>query len=247
MKDNMVFGVHPVEEVLAAGNEIDRIFIVKSANHPGLQKLSSEARDRGISVKAVPIEKLHRLTRGNHQGVIAFMSAIDFADIESVVNQAMEKDEVPLIVVLDQITDVRNVGAIARSAECCGVHGMIMGKDSSAPMSGDAVKSSAGALLRVPMARAQSLPRAVTDLEMMGLQIIACSEKGDSLLSDVDFTLPTALIMGSEEKGISTAIWKTCSMHAKIATVGEVASLNVSVAAGMALYEILNQRRKTQD
>ena len=175
------------------------------------------------------------------------MSAIDFADIESVVNQAMEKDEVPLIVVLDQITDVRNVGAIARSAECCGVHGMIMGKDSSAPMSGDAVKSSAGALVRVPMARAQSLPRAVTDLEMMGLQIIACSEKGDSLLSDVDFTLPTALIMGSEEKGISTAIWKTCSMHAKIATVGEVASLNVSVAAGMALYEILNQRRKSQD
>ncbi|MDG1758541.1 MAG: RNA methyltransferase substrate-binding domain-containing protein, partial [Schleiferiaceae bacterium] len=116
----MVFGVHPVEEALASGNEIDRIFIVKSANHPGLQKLSSEARDRGISVKAVPIEKLHRLTRGNHQGVIAFMSAIDFADIESVVNQAMEKDEVPLIVVLDQITDVRNVGAIARSAECCG-------------------------------------------------------------------------------------------------------------------------------
>ena len=238
----MIYGVHPVEEAIAAGREIDRIFILRSAQNEAVQKLSADARKMGIAVKAVPIEKLNRLTRKNHQGVVAFLSAVNFADMGHVIDQAFSDGEQPLVVILDHITDVRNVGAIARSAECCGVHGMLMAKDGSAPMSGDAVKSSAGALMRVPMARTASLARAITDLEMSGLQIIGITEKGDTELKDVDFTQPTALIMGSEEKGISSALWKACSVHAKIPTVGEVSSLNVSVAAGMALYEALRQR-----
>ena len=239
--EGMIYGVHPVLEALESGQEVDRIFVTRGRQE-SVNPILEAAKERGIHVKFVPVEKLQRLTKKNHQGVIAFLSAVSFAELDHVVGDCYERGETPLIVVLDRVTDVRNVGAIARSAECCGAHALVIPEQQSAPMNADAVKSSAGALLRLPICRVKNLSHALADLENSGLSIVGCTEKGDSLLAEADFTLPLALVLGSEEDGISPAVWKGCRTHAKIPTIGELGSLNVSVAAGMALYEVLRQR-----
>ena len=239
--EGMIYGVHPVLEALESGQEVDRIFVVRRRSE-AVDPILEAAKARNVHVKFVPVEKLERLTRKNHQGVVAFISAVGFASLEHVVSMAYERGETPLIVVLDRVTDVRNVGAIARSAECCGAHALVIPEQNAAPMNADAVKSSAGALLRLPVCREKNLSHALSFLEQSGLSIVGCTEKGDSLLADADLSLPVAIVLGSEEDGISPPVWKGCRTHAKIPTVGELGSLNVSVAAGMALYEALRQR-----
>ncbi len=177
--EGMIYGVHPVLEALESGQEVDRIFVMRG-RQDSVNPVLEAAKARGIHVKFVPVEKLQRLTKKNHQGVIAFLSAVSFAELDHVVGDCYERGETPLIVVLDRVTDVRNVGAIARSAECCGAHALVIPEQQSAPMNADAVKSSAGALLRLPICRVKNLSHALADLENSGLSIVGCTEKGDS-------------------------------------------------------------------
>jgi 23S rRNA (guanosine2251-2'-O)-methyltransferase len=199
-------------------------------------------KEHQLAFKYVPVEKLNRLTRKNHQGVIAFGSQVEYQLLDEIVPMVYERGETPLLLALDRVTDVRNAGAIARSIECVGGHCLIMSEKNAAPMNGDAVKSSAGALLRLPVCREKSMVRSLETLAQAGLQIIGITEKAGQTLDEIDFTLPSVLVMGSEEDGISPEVLRTCHVRAKIPMVGHVASLNVSVAAGMALYEALRQR-----
>jgi 23S rRNA (guanosine2251-2'-O)-methyltransferase len=199
-------------------------------------------KEHQLAFKYVPVEKLNRLTRKNHQGVIAFVSQVEYQLLDEIVPMVYERGETPLLLALDRVTDVRNAGAIARSIECVGGHCLIMSEKNAAPMNGDAVKSSAGALLRLPVCREKSMVRSLETLAQAGLQIIGITEKAAQTLDEIDFTLPSVLVMGSEEDGISPEVLRTCHVRAKIPMVGHVASLNVSVAAGMALYEALRQR-----
>ena len=189
----------------------------------------------------VPIEKLNRLTRGNHQGVVAQMAAIDYVTVEDILERVPE-DETPLIVVFDGVTDIRNFGGIARSAECAGAHGLITPLKNSAPVNADAIKTSAGALNVIPVARVGSIRNTLKSLQMEGFQIVAATEKSRKLLYDADFRKPTAIVMGSEEKGIYEQNLRICSHQVRIPMSGVIESLNVSVAAGVMLYEAVRQR-----
>lgn len=241
----MIYGTRPVLEAIAAGKEIDRLFVQHGLRGSAFQELWAAIKEHNVPFKYVPIEKLNRFTRKNHQGIVAFLSQVEYQWIENVVPGIYEIGETPLIVVIDRVTDVRNAGAIARSVECMGGHALVMSEKNSAPMNGDAVKSSAGALLRLPICREKSLARSVQQLANSGLQVVGITEKASTLLSAIDFTVPTVLVMGSEEDGISSEVLRVCHHKAKIPMLGQVASLNVSVACGMALYEAIRQRTST--
>jgi 23S rRNA (guanosine2251-2'-O)-methyltransferase len=242
MNEELIYGMHPVLEAIAAGKEIDRIFVQQGLRGAAFQDLWAAIKEHQLAFKYVPVEKLNRLTRKNHQGVIAFVSQVEYQLLDEIVPMVYERGETPLLLALDRVTDVRNAGAIARSIECVGGHCLIMSEKNAAPMNGDAVKSSAGALLRLPVCREKSMVRSLETLSQAGLQIIGITEKAAQTLDEIDFTLPSVLVMGSEEDGISPEVLRTCHVRAKIPMVGHVASLNVSVAAGMALYEALRQR-----
>ena len=242
MNEELIYGMHPVLEAIAAGKEIDRIFVQQGLRGAAFQDLWAAIKEHQLAFKYVPVEKLNRLTRKNHQGVIAFVSQVEYQLLDEIVPMVYERGETPLLLALDRVTDVRNAGAIARSIESVGGHCLIMSEKNAAPMNGDAVKSSAGALLRLPVCREKSMVRSLETLAQAGLQIIGITEKAAQTLDEIDFTLPSVLVMGSEEDGISPEVLRTCHVRAKIPMVGHVASLNVSVAAGMALYEALRQR-----
>ena len=242
MNEDLIYGMHPVLEAIAAGKEIDRIFVQQGLRGAAFQDLWAAIKEHQLAFKYVPVEKLNRLTRKKHQGVIAFVSQVEYQLLDEIVPMVYERGETPLLLALDRVTDVRNAGAIARSIECVGGHCLIMSEKNAAPMNGDAVKSSAGALLRLPVCREKSMVRSLETLAQAGLQIIGITEKAGQTLDEIDFTLPSVLVMGSEEDGISPEVLRTCHVRAKIPMVGHVASLNVSVAAGMALYEALRQR-----
>ena len=203
------------------------------------------ARIKNIPVQKVPSEKLDRVTKKNHQGVIAFVSAINYAKMDVVIAGIYEKGQVPLILVLDRITDVRNFGAIARTAECAGVQLIILPTKGAAQINADAMKTSSGALNFIPVSREDDLVKVVTYLQNSGIQVVACTEKADQDMYAVDFTAPTALVLGSEEDGISDEILRKVDAYATIPQMGRVASLNVSVAAGVVLFEAIRQRKNT--
>lgn len=238
-KNSLVFGVQSVLETLRSEKEIDRIMIQREFGHSDVEKLAAE---RDIPVQRVPIEKLNRVTGKNHQGVIAFISEVNYAKLTNVVAQAYESGEVPLILVLDRITDVRNFGAIARTAECQGVNGIVVPSRGAAQINSDAMKTSSGALNHLPVCREKDLILTVDELKQSGFQIVACTEKGENFLFGADLKIPTAIIMGSEEDGVSEGILSRCDAVVKIPMSGKVESLNVSVAAGMMLYEVTRQR-----
>ncbi len=238
----LIFGIRPVLEALEAGKELDKIFVQKGLKGDLWQELSTALRARGMSVKTVPVEKLDRLTKKNHQGVVAFLSPITFDNLEHVVTAAFEKGQVPLVMILDHLTDVRNFGAIVRTAECAGVHAIVVPEQGAAAINGDAVKTSAGALMRVPICRAPHLRDAAFLLQQMGLQLVGCTEKTNNAIYAPDYSKPTAIIMGNEETGISQNLMKVCDHLAKIPMMGEIGSLNVSVSAGVILYEAVRQR-----
>lgn len=242
----LIYGIRPVIEAIEEGLDIDRIYVQKGARSTVFQELWPYIKERGLPFKHVPVDKLNKLTRKNHQGVVAYISAVPFGDLEDILPGIYEKGETPLLLLLDRLTDVRNVGAIARSAECAGVQAIVIPENHSAPMHEDAVKSSAGALLRMPVCRVKNLQDAIHILHDSGVETVACTEKTDGAMYEVDFTKPMAIVMGSEEDGISPAVMRLCKHRAQIPMMGNIGSLNVSVATGVILWESVRQRRTNE-
>ncbi|MDR0510857.1 MAG: 23S rRNA (guanosine(2251)-2'-O)-methyltransferase RlmB [Rikenellaceae bacterium] len=238
---NLVFGVRPVVEAIEAGRSIDKVYLRRGAEGQLLGELRELCRRRRINTQDVPVEKLDRLTRGNHQGVVAQIAEIGYISVEEMLLRT-PADENPLLVLFDGVTDVRNFGAIARSAECAGAHGLVVPMKNAAPVNAEAIKSSSGALSRIAVSRVGSIRNTVKLLQAAGIKVIAATEKGSELIFDADLTGPIAIVMGSEERGISREVLKLCDKQLAIPLVGAVESLNVSAAAAVMLFEIVRQR-----
>lgn len=242
-EEEIIFGVHPVLEALKNGADIDKLLIQKGIAPEHFKPLNAAAHDAQIPYQLVPKEKLNRLTRANHQGVIAFISAISFFDWEQVVDETLKKGKVPLLLYLDGVTDVRNFGAIARSAYCFGVDAILIPARGSARIGGDAMKTSAGALMHQKVCRVFKPLDMFDTLLLRGFNLIACTEKAKSFSFEANFTQPTVILMGSEDEGLSHDITAKCQHHVKIPMVNQsIGSLNVSVATGAMLYEVNRQR-----
>jgi 23S rRNA (guanosine2251-2'-O)-methyltransferase len=242
MREKTIYGIRPVMEAIKSGKEIDKIMIQKGLRGEGFHQLHTLIRDLEIPMQFVPIEKLNKIYRQNHQGVIAFISEITYQKLEQVIPFTYEQGKVPLILVLDHITDVRNLGAIARTAECAGVDLIVLPEKGSAQVGPDAIKTSAGALYKLPVCRVQSIKEAILFMKNSGLRIFSATEKTNSSFASGDYTQPMALIMGSEDSGISEECLRLSDDLVMIPVHGEIESLNVSVATGVILYEILRQR-----
>ncbi len=241
-KDEYVFGIRAVMEALEAGKDFEKIFIRKDLNGDLANELKEIIKGTTIPVQKVPVEKLDRITRKNHQGVIGWSSAVQYYDIDQLLPGLYEQGKDPFILVLDGVTDVRNFGAIARSAEGAGVDAIVVPARNSAAITPDAVKTSAGALHNIPVCRVLNLYKVVEGLKNSGLKITAASEKATENYYDRSLSGPVALIMGAEDVGVSNDLLKLCDDQLMIPMKGKIASLNVSVAAGILLYEIVRQR-----
>lgn len=237
-----IYGIRSILEAIIAEQPINKIFLQKGLKGELFMELESAIRKNGISVSYVPIEKLNRLTRSNHQGAVAQISPIKFHVFETLIESVLASEKKPLFLLLDQVSDVRNFGAIIRTAECCGVHGIIIPKNGAAPVTDDTVKTSAGAAFTVPMAKVDHLKDALFYLQSSGIQVVAATEKAEDDIYAVDFNQPSAVIMGSEDKGISPSILNMVDYKAKLPLMGNIGSLNVSVACGVFLYEAVRQR-----
>ena len=234
---DFIYGIHSVLEAIEAGRTIDKIY-VKNARSEVAQK----ARAAGIPMQVVPDERLNRITRKNHQGVIAMMSAIEYARLDTLLPSPFDDGVLPFILVLDGITDVRNFGAIARTAECCAVNAIVIPAHGSVSVGADAVKTSAGALNHIPVCREESITKAVKYLQESGCQIVASTEKSSQNYTTGDYTTPLALVMGAEGTGISAEVLRIADTRAAIPMFGNIGSLNVGVAAGVMMYEVVRQR-----
>lgn len=237
-----IFGLRAVIEAIREGKTIDKLFIKKDLQGDLASELFSLMRAKHIVGQRVPVEKLNRITRRNHQGVIAIMSAVEYHNLGQTVTAAFEDGVLPFFIVLDGITDVRNFGAIARTAECCGVTALVVPKRGSVSVGGDAVKTSAGALLSLPVCRERGLVNTIKFLKDSGIRTVAVTEKADFNYTAGDYTGPVALVMGAEDTGISEDVLRLCDVRVSIPMFGHIGSLNVSVAAGVAMYEVVRQR-----
>jgi 23S rRNA (guanosine2251-2'-O)-methyltransferase len=243
MKESqLVYGIRPVIEAIRSGIEIEKIFIQSSLQGTLLQELKEELRGKRIIVQYVPVEKLDRLTRNNHQGVVAAMSMIEYYNFEEVVTQVIERGEKPFILMLDRVTDVRNLGAICRSAECAGVNTVVIPQHGSAQINEDAIKTSAGALLRLPVCREENLKTTINIAKQLGIKVYAATEKGGINYTEADMKESIMIIMGAEDTGVMPEIIKMCDGKLKIPIKANIESLNVSVAAGILMYEVVRQR-----
>lgn len=241
MAENLIFGIRPVAEAIEAHQQIEKLYIRKGAEGPLMQELKDLIARHHLRYQEVPVEKLNRLTKGNHQGVVAQTALISYVELEDILER-VPQDETPLIVAFDGVTDVRNFGAIARSAECAGAHGLITPLKNSAPVNAEAIRSSAGALSVIPVTRVGSVRMTLAQLQQEGFQIVAATEKSRKLLYDADFTKPTVIVMGAEDTGISPSILKICNEQLAIPMIGHIESLNVSAAAAIMLFEVVRQR-----
>ena len=228
-------------EAIESHKQIEKLYIKRGAEGQLMNELKDLCMRHHLRWQEVPIEKLNRLTRGNHQGVVAQMAAIDYVTVEDILERVPE-DETPLIVVFDGVTDIRNFGGIARSAECAGAHGLITPLKNSAPVNADAIKTSAGALNVIPVARVGSIRNTLKALQADGFQVVAATEKSRKLLYDADFRKPTVIVMGAEDVGISKEVLKLCDEQLAIPLIGHIESLNVSAAAAIMLFEVVRQR-----
>ncbi len=243
MEENAtIFGIRTVIEAIQSGKNIDKIYIQKGLSGPLFQELQSLVNKQEYNLSYVPVEKLNKLAPGNHQGVVAKISPVKFKELEEVVLKSLENEKAPLFLLLDQITDARNFGAIIRTAECCGVNGIIVQNKGGAPVNADTVKTSAGAVFNIPLIKVNHIKDAIYYLQASGIKVVAATEKTPTTLYDQDFTPPLALVMGSEGKGVSSSILKIVDEKGKLPMFGTIGSLNVSVACGAFLYEILRQR-----
>lgn len=237
-----VFGLRAIIEAIASGKTIDKVFLQKGLRGELFKELESLIRRESINSSYVPVEKLNRLTKQNHQGAVANISPIAFFDLENLVLNITESGKVPIFLLLDQLSDVRNFGAIIRSAECCGVDGIIIQKKGGAPINADTVKTSAGAVFKIPICKTDHIKDAIYYLQASGINVVAATEKTETNLYDIDFKIPTAIVMGSEGRGINPSVLKIVNNKAKLPMYGEIGSLNVSVACGAFLYEVIRQR-----
>ena len=241
MDNNLIFGIRPVVEAIEAGREIEKLYIRKGAEGQLMTELRDLCLRHRVRVQEVPVEKLNRLVRGNHQGVVAQIAAIAYVQLDDILERVPD-DETPLVMVFDGVTDVRNFGAIARSAECAGAHGLIAPLKNSAPVNAEAIRASAGALTTIPVCRVGSIRNTIKTLQAEGFQVVAATEKSRKLLYDADLRRPTALVMGAEETGISKEVLKLCDERLAIPLIGRIESLNVSAAAAVMLFEVVRQR-----
>lgn len=238
----LVCGMRPVLEALESENQIEKVFVQTGLDGALFQELRTALKERSIPFQMVPVEKLNRLTSSNHQGVVATISPIRYHHFDEIIQKLEEKGATPFILMLDHITDVRNMGAIVRTAECAGVDAVVIPYHGSAQINEDAIKTSSGALLRMTICREQNMKTVVNLARQYDLQVCAATEKGATSYLDVDFRKPTLLIMGSEDTGISSELLKMADVRASLPIKGEIQSLNVSVAAGVFMYEVLRQR-----
>lgn len=245
LKSQKAFGIHSVLEALQSGQSVEKILLSKDRElHHRVNEIRTIAKEDSIPVQWVPEVKIDRLSKqGNHQGVLAYISPIRYHSLDELVLKAQGTDQAPLLIMLDGVTDVRNFGAIARTAACMGAHGLIIPAKGSASIQADAIKTSAGALMHLPVCRVNNLTDAYYVLKTYGIAGIACTEKAEESVFDMDFQLPSCLIFGAEDKGISSQLVKRVDFLAKIPISGPVASLNVSVAVGMTLTETYRQRQ----
>lgn len=242
-KTDMIYGTRAVIEAIRAGKQIEKIMIQSGLTNDLIKELIHTAKDKKVSYTFVPADKLKRLSAKNHQGVVCVLSAVSYSSLDNVIQSAYDEGREPFLLILDRVTDVRNFGAIARTAECAGVDAIIIGEKGSAPITSDAMKTSAGALNHLPVCREKDLKITLKFLRENGIQIVACTEKTKQAIYDIQVDGPIALIMGSEEDGISDTLLKDADHLASIPMKGKIGSLNVSVASGIAIYEIIRRRR----
>lgn len=242
-KSDYIFGLRAIMEALEAGQEINKVLLKKDMRSELSQELLTMLRDCGIPLQRVPMEKLNSITRRNHQGAIALLSPVAYHNLEQIVPTLYEEGMLPFIILLDGITDTRNFGAIARTAECAGADCIVIPRRNSVAITADAEKASAGALMHLPVCRVDSIADAVRYLTEAGVNVVAASEKATADYTENDFTGPTAIVMGAEDVGISQQVLSLCSSHISIPILGTIGSLNVSVAAGVMAYEVVRQRR----
>lgn len=243
----MIFGLRPILEALHAGKTLEKIYLQKGVKHSLTLEITELAKAADVPISLVPTEKLDQLTRKNHQGAVAYLSAISYMPLAEIVASLFEQGKDPLLLVLDRITDVRNFGSIARNAECMGVDAIVIPSRGAAQINADALKTSAGALNLIPVCREANLKDTLHFLQQSGIRIVACTEKAEENVTDasIDLTGPLAILMGSEEDGISPEYLKRADVKVKIPMAGKIQSLNVSVASGIILYETLRQRQQS--
>jgi 23S rRNA (guanosine2251-2'-O)-methyltransferase len=244
-KDQNIFGIRAIIEAIDAGKEIEKVYLQKELKNSLINELHHLVKKNKIATSYVPIEKLNRLSKyQNHQGAVAKISQIEFADLEDTITKILEQDKPANFLLLDQVSDVRNFGAILRTAECAGVDAVIIPNHGNAPLNADAIKTSAGAAFKIPICKVEHAKDAVFLLQANDIKIVSVTEKTNDLLFDVDLKQSIALVLGSEHKGISPSILKISDYKAKLPLLGSIESLNVSVAGGIAMYEVVRQRLK---
>lgn len=241
-KTDSIFGIRAVIEAMESGKSIDKILARKDLGGDLAKELFAKAREYGVPVQRVPVEKLNRITMKNHQGVIAFISPVTYHKLENIVPTLYEEGKTPFIIVLDGLTDTRNFGAIGRTADCAGVDAIVIPERGSVSVTPDAVKTSAGGLFYVPVCRVRDIESAVRFLRDSGIKTVGATEKGAEPYTDIDCTVPLAIVMGSEDTGISEGVLRQCDALGAISMTGNIGSLNVSVAAGVMMYEVVRQR-----
>lgn len=241
-KEHQIFGIRAIIEAINAGKEIDKVFIQSDTQSDLMQELMKAMKRNSINFSYVPVEKLNRLTPNNHQGAVATIAPITFVKLETLVDGVIESSKTPLFLLLDQLSDARNFGAIIRTAECTGVDGIIVQKTGSAPVNGDTVKTSAGAVFNVPICKVDHIKDAIFYLQGSGIKTVAATEKTEDTIYDVSLIEGVAIIMGSEDRGINPSVLKIVDAKAKLPMFGTIGSLNVSVACGAFLYEAVRQR-----
>lgn len=238
----MIFGTRAVMEAIKSGRQIEKIYIQTGLTNDLVKELVHTAKQYKAPYTFIPQEKLNRLSSKNHQGVICVLSAIEYASLENIIDKAFSEGRDPFFLIVDRVTDVRNFGALARTAECASLDGIILADKGNAPITGDAMKTSAGALSHLAVCRVADMKKTIQLLKQSGIQIVACTEKASENLYTIDMNTPIALILGSEEDGISPELLKQADRLAKIPINGKIESLNVSVAAGIAIYEAVRQK-----
>ena len=239
---DMIFGIRAVIEAIQSGSEIDKILVRRDMTSELSRELFTALNGLEVPVQKVPLEKLNRITLKNHQGVIAFISPVTFQHIEDIIPSIYEEGRMPFIVVLDGVTDVRNFGAIARTCECAGVDAIVVPIKGGAALNGDAVKTSAGALLKIPVCREHNIVNALKSIASSGIKVVAATEKASQNYTETSMSEPLAIVMGAEDEGVSPEILRLCDNMVKIPMLGTIDSLNVSVAAGVLIYEAVRQR-----
>jgi 23S rRNA (guanosine2251-2'-O)-methyltransferase len=243
IRNQMLIGLRPLQEAIQSGSEIDKVLIQRGLQGDIIQQTKLLIQQYGIAFQYVPAEKLNSISSKNHQGIIAFVSPISFGNFENIIAQVFDRGDTPLLVMLDGVTDVRNFGAICRNAECMGAHAILVPEKGSAQINEETIKTSAGALYNIPVCRVRSVEHAIQVLQHSGIRVIACSEKTRKEIFEIDLTMPSCILMGSEESGISPEALRKSDEIVRIPMAGKTSSLNVSVASGIILYEVLRQHK----